>query len=216
MFQAYLHLHYILWQLSIAAILTAFLYAFVFLKKLKLRHKFYCIFSSIFLISLHFIFNNKASLTYFILYVFFIWTVFTIAARLTLLFLYVKRKLFKGRYRSSNPYQSSNGMKTSFGLKMRSKSELLIAEKLYEKKIKFEYERPLSADGKTFYPDFTIYLKNKTIYWEHFGMLSDKEYHKRFKIKLKWYEKNFPNKLVWTKEEIELLPEIAKIIERLK
>ncbi|WWW14403.1 hypothetical protein Spiro2_001289 [Spirobacillus cienkowskii] len=104
---------------------------------------------------------------------------------------------------------------TSFGLKVRSKSEVFIAEKLYEQKITFFYEKPLTADGKTYYPDFTIYHGKKTYYWEHFGLLSDKTYYQKTEIKLKWYKKNFPNKLVWTKESPQLLLEIEKELEKI-
>ncbi|KAB8033419.1 hypothetical protein [Fluviispira multicolorata] len=105
---------------------------------------------------------------------------------------------------------------TSFGLKVRSKSEVFIAEKLFENKIDFEYELALSADGKTYYPDFTIKLGKKTYYWEHFGMLSDEEYYKKTKIKIIWYEKNFPKKLIMTEEGHDLFPKICTEIDRLK
>lgn len=104
---------------------------------------------------------------------------------------------------------------TSFGLKVRSKSEVFIAEKLYEQKITFFYEKALTAEGKTYYPDFTIYHRKKTYYWEHFGLLSDKTYYQKTEIKLKWYKKNFPNKLVWTKESPQLILDIEKEIEKI-
>lgn len=216
MFQSYFYFHHILLQLSVTSAITLFLYFFVLLKKLRWKYKLYSSFISILFISLYFVFSHHAPLFVLALYMASLWALTTIAAWAVYLLIYLRKKLFRNRRRFLNPYQGSSGMKTSFGLKMRSKSEILIAEKLYEHKIHFEYEKPLSASGKTFYPDFTIFLKNKTIYWEHFGMLSDKEYHKRFKIKLKWYQKNFPNRLVWTKEEIDLLPEIVKTIDRLK
>ncbi|APJ03832.1 hypothetical protein [Silvanigrella aquatica] len=112
----------------------------------------------------------------------------------------------------TSPYGTPQIM-TSFGLKVRSKSEVFIAEKLYEKKINFKYEQPLSAGEKTYYPDFTIYLGNKEFYWEHFGMLSDENYALKTEIKIKWYKKHFPDRLIWTQEDSNLVPQIHEIAE---
>ncbi|MCF0149967.1 MAG: hypothetical protein HUJ80_00985, partial [Firmicutes bacterium] len=66
---------------------------------------------------------------------------------------------------------------TSRGLRVRSKNELLIAEKLYENGISFRYEQELMADGRILYPDFTIKKRSGAIcYWEHFGMMHDERY----------------------------------------
>ncbi len=116
--------------------------------------------------------------------------------------------------RRSSPFGTPQVM-TSFGLKVRSKSEVFIAEKLFEKKIEFKYEIPLSAGGKTYYPDFTLYVGNNEIYWEHFGMMSDETYAEKTEIKIKWYKKNFPNKLIWTEESSQLMPQIHDIVEKI-
>lgn len=116
--------------------------------------------------------------------------------------------------RRSSPFGSPQVM-TSFGLKVRSKSEVFIAEKLFEKNIEFKYEIPLSAAGKTYYPDFTLYIGKKEIYWEHFGMLSDQTYAEKTEIKIKWYNKHFPNKLIWTEESSQLMPQIHEIVEKI-
>lgn len=67
---------------------------------------------------------------------------------------------------------------TSFGLKVRSKSELLIAEMLKQKCIPFRYEMKLSLKDFTVHPDF--YCLNvrtrKEIVWEHFGLMNNEEY----------------------------------------
>ncbi|WP_186644633.1 hypothetical protein [Fluviispira vulneris] len=105
---------------------------------------------------------------------------------------------------------------TSFGLKVRSKSEVFIAEKLFEHKIDFRYEIPLSAEGKTYFPDFTIYIGKKVFYWEHFGMLSNEDYLQKTKNKIIWYDKNFPKKLIMTEECNDLLPVICVEINKLK
>ncbi|WP_130608794.1 hypothetical protein [Fluviispira sanaruensis] len=105
---------------------------------------------------------------------------------------------------------------TSFGLKVRSKSEVFIAEKLFEHKIDFRYEIPLSAEGKTYFPDFTIFIGKKVFYWEHFGMLSNEDYLQKTKIKIVWYDKNFPKKLIMTEECNDLLPVICAEVDKLK
>lgn len=77
------------------------------------------------------------------------------------------------------------------GERMRSKSELLIANALHRNNIPYKYECPLelSAYGIV-HPDFTILdAKNrKEIYWEHLGLMDDSEYRERSLNKLIWYE----------------------------
>lgn len=67
---------------------------------------------------------------------------------------------------------------TSFGLKVRSKSELLIAEMLKQKGIPFRYEMKLPLKDFTVHPDF--YCLNvrirKEFVWEHFGLMDNEEY----------------------------------------
>lgn len=68
---------------------------------------------------------------------------------------------------------------TARGEQVRSKSEELIANALYAEGIPYHYEMPLSLDGKTtLYPDFTLLelRSKKIIYWEHLGMMDDREY----------------------------------------
>lgn len=120
--------------------------------------------------------------------------------------------LFKNK--KSSPFGSPQVL-TSFGLKVRSKSEVFIAEKLKEKNILFTYEKPLSAEGKTYYPDFTVHIGKKEYYWEHFGMMNDEVYAKRTAIKIKWYNKNFPKKLIWTEENSHLMIQIQEIVEKI-
>lgn len=66
---------------------------------------------------------------------------------------------------------------TSSGQKVRSKSEIIIAEKLHEYGIPFRYEQILTIGGREFAPDFTIRSSSgKIFYWEHFGMTHDENY----------------------------------------
>lgn len=81
---------------------------------------------------------------------------------------------------------------TQKGERVRSKSELLIADLLDRLEIPYIYESPLQLyDGRTVYPDFTLILvrKRRIIYWEHFGMLDDQEYLNHALSKIKGYEK---------------------------
>ncbi len=63
--------------------------------------------------------------------------------------------------------------------RVRSKSELNIANMLDSYGVPYKYECPLKLkDGKVIYPDFTVInvKSRKVIYWEHRGMMDDKNY----------------------------------------
>jgi len=96
---------------------------------------------------------------------------------------------------------------------VRSKSELVIADLLYERDIPFSYEVLLRApDGTMYLPDFTINWQGETFYWEHWGMSSD-DYKRHRSRKVDWYNKNFPGRLVETFEGPRLSQDAAKIID---
>lgn len=79
---------------------------------------------------------------------------------------------------------------TSHGLKVRSKSEVIIAETLYAYDVPFRYEQILNIEGREFAPDFTIMTPfNKVYYWEHCGMTHNQQYMNHHKWKLEQYEK---------------------------
>ena len=68
---------------------------------------------------------------------------------------------------------------TSTGVRVRSKSEVIIADALNRAGIPFRYEFPTSIGGwGTLYPDFTCLDKrsHKEVIWEHFGMMSNHDY----------------------------------------
>ena len=72
--------------------------------------------------------------------------------------------------------------------RVRSKSELNIANALADRGIPYKYECPLQlSNGETVYPDFTVLnvKKRKVLYWEHRGMMDDKEYSKGAVLRLK-------------------------------
>lgn len=92
------------------------------------------------------------------------------------------------------------------GERMRSKSELMIANALNKYGIPYKYECPLELKSYgTVYPDFTVLniKQRKEMYWEHLGLLDDYDYRERNLNKLTWYELNgfFPgDKLILSYE----------------
>lgn len=91
------------------------------------------------------------------------------------------------------------------GLRVRSKSEVIIADILDEMGIPFLYEKPLRLKRETVYPDFTILnvIERREIYWEHFGMMDDKEYRDSALMKIRKYEENGLyqyDSVIWTFE----------------
>ena len=69
---------------------------------------------------------------------------------------------------------------TASGELVRSKSEVIIANALWHFGIPFNYEERFpypDDDGTFYYPDFTIHCPDGTkIIWEHWGLLSKRDY----------------------------------------
>lgn len=82
--------------------------------------------------------------------------------------------------------------RTSRGEMVRSKSEVIIADRLSDLEVEYQYEQLLKIKNVTKYPDFTIedIESGKTFYWEHCGMLQVPSYLKRWNEKLEWYKAN--------------------------
>ena len=79
------------------------------------------------------------------------------------------------------------------GERVRSKSELIIADMLSREKIPYRYEAPLLLKGLgKVYPDFTILnvRLRKEILWEHLGMMDDSNYAENAIQKIAFYEQN--------------------------
>lgn len=80
--------------------------------------------------------------------------------------------------------------RTERGDLVRSKSELVIADKLFTRGIEYAYEQPLVLpNGRVRYPDFTItdQARGVTFYWEHLGLLDDIGYRVRWERKRSEY-----------------------------
>ena len=80
---------------------------------------------------------------------------------------------------------------TSAGFMVRSKSELSIADALYNNGIAFIYEPILTLGPDKEYPDFLIERSDgKRFIWEHIGKTNDESYLLRQQTKLKVYKQN--------------------------
>jgi ATP-dependent DNA helicase RecQ len=88
-----------------------------------------------------------------------------------------------GLYLGVDKFKLGRIYQTLSGHMVRSKSEVIIANILFERKIPFEYEAELLVDAEQFSPDFTIKWKGKTYYWEHLGLLEQEQYKSEWEIK---------------------------------
>lgn len=83
---------------------------------------------------------------------------------------------------------------TAKGERVRSKSEIIIANTLCHYNIPYKYEAPLYLNdyGNVVYPDFTCLnvRERKEIIWEHLGMMGKEEYANKNVKKLESYAAN--------------------------
>lgn len=81
---------------------------------------------------------------------------------------------------NTNTYPFEHKIMTERGELVRSKSEKILADKLFHKNIPYVYESEIALPYGRICPDFTVLnvRTRKTIYIEHFGMIDDIEYVK--------------------------------------
>jgi hypothetical protein len=82
---------------------------------------------------------------------------------------------------------------TDRGEKVRSKSEVIIANLMHQLELDYVYEYPLegSVQPGIRRPDFMVRASNDVmLLWEHLGMLHDPEYQAKWESKLGWYKAN--------------------------
>ena len=115
---------------------------------------------------------------------------------------------------------------TARGERVRSKSEVIIADTLFRHKIPYRYEYPLqvhrtsgSGDTITLHPDF-LCLNTRTrteLYWEHFGLMDEPEYSKNAAGKLRLYIENgiLPGRNLIITMETKTEPPTAQVLEKL-
>ena len=94
---------------------------------------------------------------------------------------------------------------TRKGLRVRSKSEVIIADMLDEASIPFLYEKPLKLQSGDVHPDFTLLdlVTRSEKYWEHFGLMDDMDYRNNAFSKIRNYEASGyyqHDSLIWTFE----------------
>ncbi|MGA2204979.1 MAG: hypothetical protein ABSG40_23835 [Terriglobales bacterium] len=76
---------------------------------------------------------------------------------------------------------------------VRSKSELVIANHLFDVGLQYFYERPLEGTKSPgrLRPDFSFVTDaGDVIIWEHLGMLDRDDYRRGWEWKRAWYENN--------------------------
>lgn len=115
--------------------------------------------------------------------------------------------------------------RTTRGELVRSKSELLIAEKLNTLGINYQYERPLEGSTRAgrLRPDFSfVDDAGEIILWEHLGRLDLAKYREGWEWKQKWYLQNGfiegKNLFTTTEEQIrdiEFIDKTAKAVRLL-
>lgn len=111
-----------------------------------------------------------------------------VARRFTCLFEVPNIVEYKKKY-----YEQALIHRTLKGELVRSKSEVIIANMLYESGIEYEYEKELDLDEDGIrIPDFTIEdaESGTCFYWEHCGMLGDVGYSKHWEEKKALYKKH--------------------------
>lgn len=104
--------------------------------------------------------------------------------------------LFQGvlrRVESEVPYAENLIHRTEKGHLVRSKSELVIANMLFQSGVEYEYERVLDGEVEPgrLRPDFSfVTADGDLILWEHLGMMAREDYRKGWQWKKAWYEAN--------------------------
>lgn len=99
------------------------------------------------------------------------------------------RRFMQNKYEQSSYKPEKKIHITSRGLRVRSKSELLIAEAFYSHDVAFHYEEVLLLGERRFAPDFTIMRADgRLVYWEHCGLPDNEAYMAAHREKLKHYE----------------------------
>jgi len=112
-------------------------------------------------------------------------------------------------------YEDGRIHQTLADVVVRSKSEVIIANMLFERDIPFSYEQPLFAPDGTFYlPDFSITWRGTDYYWEHVGMLHREDYRAHWEKKRAWYERFFKGRLIITEEGSDLSKQANDVIQR--
>jgi len=92
-------------------------------------------------------------------------------------------------YPRLQPPERENGLTTNKGDVVRSKTERMIANKLFAANIPYRYEAGLQLSDRMVFPDFTLLnpTSRQELRWEHFGMMDDPTYERNAFEKIKLY-----------------------------
>ena len=103
------------------------------------------------------------------------------------------RQWLRVQYEGKELFDDMPFFMTERGERVRSKSEKIIADKLYMMGIPYRYEYPLVLnDDIIVYPDFTILRMpgREEVYLEHLGMMDNMDYVNTTLYKINTYENN--------------------------
>lgn len=118
------------------------------------------------------------------------------------------------------PFENTkNEYYTGKGERVRSKSEILIADSLARFGVPYRYEYPTNVGGTVLYPDFTVLniRKRKEYIWEHLGMLGQAKYAGEAVNRIERLEFNgyFPGENLILSMETEDTPLNTKLVAQL-
>ena len=112
---------------------------------------------------------------------------------------------------------------TKKGELVRSKSELIIANLLFENDLDYRYEEEYKGKKVrgSMFPDFQFnLLDGEIIVWEHLGLLTEEAYNSQWQYKKEWYLKNglISNETLFLsyEEDIQKSERLLLIIENIK
>ena len=130
---------------------------------------------------------------------------------------YVKRWM-SVEYEKKAFEENDSDYYTANSERVRSKSEILIADALSRRNIPYRYEYPIHISGiGTVHPDFICLnvRKRKEYIWEHNGMMSDSDYADYAIKKIKMYTQDgyYPGKNLILSFETTSHPLSSRIIE---
>ena len=96
-------------------------------------------------------------------------------------------------YQGKGFHENTPEFFTAKGERVRSKSEVIIADLLNREGNPYRYEYPVQIKGLgKIHPDFTVLniKERKELYWEHLGMMDDETYAENAVQRIHAYEQN--------------------------
>ncbi len=118
-------------------------------------------------------------------------------------------------YLGMDKHQLNRVHETLDGNHVRSKSEVIICNMLFEKGIPYQYEEKLYYEpGKWIEPDFTITLPSgNKLFWEHLGLLGQENYDAHWAKKRDIYDRYFPGQMIRSYESGALSRDAKALIK---